>query len=79
MMWTEALLPAKNPGRDGVARGARDPHTSLTALAERYFRTQVAGQAEGTQDAKHRDLACFLWRYVKPDSRNLADAIDELD
>ena len=33
------------------------------ALAERYFRTQVAGQAEGTVDAKQRDLACFLSFY----------------
>jgi len=35
------------------------------ALAEQYFRTQVAGQAEGTVDAKQRDLACFLNFYVK--------------
>jgi hypothetical protein len=34
------------------------------ALAEHYFRTQVAGQAEGTVDAKQRDLACFLTFYV---------------
>jgi hypothetical protein len=33
---------------------------SLMALAERYFRSQAAGQAEGTLDAKQRDLACFL-------------------
>jgi len=38
---------------------------SLMALAEQYFRTQVAGQAEGTVDAKQRDLACFLQFYVK--------------
>jgi hypothetical protein len=30
------------------------------ALAERYFRTQAVGQAEGTLDATQRDLACFL-------------------
>jgi integrase/recombinase XerD len=35
------------------------------ALAERYFLTQVAGQAEGTIDAKQRDLACFLQFYVQ--------------
>jgi hypothetical protein len=33
-------------------------------LAEHYFRTQVAGQAEGTVDAKQRDLACFLTFYT---------------
>jgi site-specific recombinase XerD len=64
-MWTEALLPGKNPGHHGVPRVARDPHTSLTALAERYFRRQVAGQAVGTQDAKRRDLACFLHFYTQ--------------
>jgi hypothetical protein len=37
----------------------------LLALAERYFRTQVAGQAEGTVDAKQRDLACFLTFYTQ--------------
>jgi hypothetical protein len=31
-----------------------------------YFHTQVAGQAEGTIDAKQRDLACFLQFYVPP-------------
>jgi site-specific recombinase XerD len=36
---------------------------SLMVLAEQYFRTQVAGQAEGTVDAKQRDLACFLTFY----------------
>jgi hypothetical protein len=35
------------------------------ALAERYFRTQVAGQAEGTVDGKQRDLECFPTFYVK--------------
>jgi hypothetical protein len=34
-------------------------------LAERYFLTQVAGQAEGTTDAKQRDLACFLHFYMQ--------------
>jgi hypothetical protein len=58
------LLPAKNLGHNVVARVDRDPHTSLTALAERYFLPQVAGQAEGTQDAKRRDLACFLHFYT---------------
>jgi hypothetical protein len=43
----------------------QDETTSLMALAERYFRTQVAGQAEGTIDAKQRDLACFLQFYVQ--------------
>jgi integrase/recombinase XerD len=35
------------------------------ALAEHYFRTQVAGQAEGTVDAKQRDLSCFLTFYTQ--------------
>jgi hypothetical protein len=29
-----------------------DTATSVVALAEHYFRTQVAGQAAGTRDAK---------------------------
>lgn len=37
---------------------------SLVALAERYFRTQVAGQAAGTIDAKQRDLGCFVNFYI---------------
>jgi hypothetical protein len=43
-----------------MAVSERDPQTRLMALAEQYFRTQVAGQAEGTVDAKQRDLAYFL-------------------
>jgi integrase/recombinase XerD len=42
------------------------------ALAEQYFRTQVAGQAEGTVDAKQRAPACFLRFYTQlygPDDR----------
>ena len=81
MMWEETLLPAKNPGYNGVASVARDPHTSLTALAERYFLTQVAGQAEGTQDAKRRDLACYLHfytqRYRHDDARQWYKAVTE--
>jgi hypothetical protein len=38
---------------------------SLMALAEHYFRTQVAGQAEGTVGTKQRDLACFLSFYMQ--------------
>ena len=34
-------------------------------LAEQYFRMQVTEQAEGTVDAKQRDLACFFNFYVK--------------
>ena len=56
MMWTAILLPAENPGHHGVRSGVRDPHRSLKALAERYFLTQVVSQAEGTEDARHRDL-----------------------
>jgi hypothetical protein len=59
-MAEETLAPRNNLQHNVVALVERDPHVSLLALAERYFRTQVAGQAEGTVDAKQRDLACFL-------------------
>jgi hypothetical protein len=52
MMANGKLLPAKNLGQNVVARVDHGPHTGLTAVAERYLLTQVAGQAEGTQDAK---------------------------
>jgi hypothetical protein len=61
----EALILAKNLQHNIVTRRIRDPQTSLMALAEQYFHTQVAGQAEGTLDAKQRDLACFLTFYVQ--------------
>jgi hypothetical protein len=63
-MPSEALILAKNLQHKVVTTAARDPQTSLMALAEQYFRTQVAGQAEGTVDAKQRDLACFLSFYT---------------
>jgi site-specific recombinase XerD len=62
MMPKEAPLPAENPGYNGIARA---PHTSLAGLAERYLLTQVASQAESTQDAKRRDLTCFLHFYTQ--------------
>jgi hypothetical protein len=62
-MPSEALIPANNLQHNVLAPRIRDPQTSLIALAEHYFRTQVAGQAEGTVDAKPRDLACFLTFY----------------
>jgi site-specific recombinase XerD len=61
----EALIPANNLQHKVVAVSERDPQMSLMALAEQYFRTQVAGQAEGTVDAKQRDLACFLTFYTQ--------------
>jgi hypothetical protein len=61
----EALILANNLQHKVVAVSERDPQTSLLALAEQYFRTQVAGQAEGTVDAKQRDLACFLTFYMQ--------------
>ena len=77
-MWKETLLPAKKPGYNGIAQ---DRHTSLTALAQRYFLTQVSGQAEGTRDAKRRDLACFLQfytqRYGHDDARQWYKAVTE--
>jgi hypothetical protein len=93
-MANERLLPARNLRHNVPAPQEPDETTSLMALAERYFCTQMAGQAEGTIDGKQHDLAGFLQfyvqlyghrsdryiqRYVKPDEQSLADAIDELD
>jgi integrase/recombinase XerD len=61
----EALAPRTHLHHKVLAPVERNPHVSLLALAERYFRTQVAGQAEGTVDAKQRDLACFLTFYTQ--------------
>jgi Oxidoreductase molybdopterin binding domain len=55
----DTLAPLNNLQHKVLARQTRDQKTSLRALAEQYFRTQVAGQVEGTVDAKQRDLACF--------------------
>jgi hypothetical protein len=62
---TEALEPLKNLQPNILTLRTRDPQTSLMALAEHYFRTQVVGQAEGTVDAKQWDLACFLTFYTQ--------------
>jgi hypothetical protein len=43
-----------------LTRQILNPQTRLTAHAEPYLPTQMAGQAEGTVDAKPRDLACVL-------------------
>src|SRR5262247_1868611 len=59
------LAPRNNLQHKVLTRRSPDPQTSLLALAERYFRTQVAGQAEGTVDAKQRDLTCFLTSYTQ--------------
>jgi integrase/recombinase XerD len=64
-MAEDALIPVNNLQHKVLAPWARDPQMSLTVLTEQYFRTQVAGQAEGTVDAKQRDLACFLTFYVQ--------------
>lgn len=64
-MPTDALILVNNLQHNVLTPVARDSKSSLMALAEQYFRTQVAGQAEGTVDAKQRDLACFLNFYVK--------------
>jgi integrase/recombinase XerD len=65
MTFSEALLLANNLQHNVLVRVDHNPKMSLMALAEQYVRTQVAGQAEGTVDAKQRDLACFLQFYVK--------------
>jgi hypothetical protein len=53
-----------SPGNDLqhkiLAPRTQNPQLSLMTLAEQYIRTQVVGQAEGTVDAKQRDLAYFL-------------------
>ncbi|MGH8058866.1 MAG: tyrosine-type recombinase/integrase [Candidatus Entotheonellia bacterium] len=64
-MAEEALILANNLQHNVLMPRTHDPQLSLMALTEHYFRTQVAGQAEGTLDAKHRDLACFLTFYVQ--------------
>jgi integrase/recombinase XerD len=64
-MSNDALILAKNLQHNVLPHRTRDLQTSLMALAEQYFRTQVAGQAEGTVDAKQRDLACFLNFYTQ--------------
>ena len=38
----------------------------LVALATLYYSTQVAGQARGTEEAKRRDISCFLAFYYDP-------------
>jgi len=63
MMAHGQLLPAKSLGYNVVAWLGHAPHTSLTALAE-LFPAQAAGQAEGDQDAKRRELACFLYFWL---------------
>ena len=65
MILREALIPINNLLHNGLVPRDRDPQTSLMALAEPYVRTLVAGQVEGTSDAKPRDLACFLTFYTQ--------------
>jgi hypothetical protein len=69
----ETLAPLNNVQHEVLAPVERDPHMSLLALAEQYFRTQVAGQAEGTVDTKQWALACFLEFYAS-DSQPGLDA-----
>ena len=47
-MSDDALIPVNNLQHKVVTISERDPQTGLMALAKQYFRTQVAGQAEGT-------------------------------
>ena len=61
----EETLAPRNNLHKVLARPTQDPQTGLLSLAERYFRTQVTGQAEGTVDAKQRDLAYFLTFYTQ--------------
>jgi site-specific recombinase XerD len=57
-----ALIPASNLQHNVRARLA-EAKRSLAALAELYFRSQVAGQAGATIEAKRRDLGRFLAFY----------------
>ena len=59
-----ALIPANNLQHNVPARLA-EARRSLAALAELYFRSQVAGQAGATIDAKRRDLGRFLSFYQR--------------
>jgi hypothetical protein len=61
----ETLAPRNNLHHKALTHRTRDPQASLMVLTEQYFRTQVAGQAEGTVDAKQRDLACVLRFYTQ--------------
>lgn len=65
MIPDNAIVLTNNLQHNILVPRERDPKTSLMALAEHYFRTQVVGQAEGTADAKQRDLACFLSFYTQ--------------
>src|SRR5450759_4736592 len=57
-----ALIPASNLQHNVPARLA-EAKRSLAALAALYFRSQVAGQAGATIEAKGRDLGRFLTFY----------------
>ncbi len=54
-----ALVPARNL-QHNVPATVATAHRSLGALADLYFRSQVAGQAPATIDAKRRDLRPLL-------------------
>jgi hypothetical protein len=53
------FLSAQYSRANVVARVARQPWMSLATLAECHRRTNVSGQAEGTQDAERPDLRCL--------------------
>jgi hypothetical protein len=54
------LQPLHDLSHNVLTRQLLDPQTRLTAHAEPYVPTQMAGQAEGTVNVKPRDLACVL-------------------
>ncbi|MGE4091321.1 MAG: tyrosine-type recombinase/integrase [Candidatus Binatia bacterium] len=64
-MANPGLIRAKNLRHNVSVPATRGQVVSLLTLVEQYFRTQVAGQAAETVDAKQRDLACFLNFYTK--------------
>ena len=58
-----ALIARKNSGHNVLAlkkQGEKD----LVALATLYYATQVAGQADATEEAKRRDIERFLTFYL---------------
>jgi hypothetical protein len=57
--------PVRGPGLNAVAPSAGDSHVKLTAIVEHRFRTQIAGQTEGSQAPKRYHLTCLLYVYPR--------------
>lgn len=57
-----ALITGNNSGHNVLALKEQG-ETDLVALATLYYTTQVAGQADATEEAKRRDISRFLAFY----------------